>query len=64
MAHAGTAIRQLRKAQGLSIRGLARLAEVEASYLSAVERGLRHPTDRWVRSVTDALGENLAAGVE
>lgn len=60
MGDAGTAIRKLRTAQHLSLRELARLAKVEASYLSQVERGLREPTDRWLKAVTDALGEHLA----
>lgn len=60
MGDAGPAIRKLRTAQRLSLRELARLAEVEASYLSQVERGLRHPSERWLKSVTDALGEHLA----
>lgn len=60
MEDAGPAIRTLRKAQGLSLRELARLAQVEASYLSQVERGRRTPSDRWLKSVTDALGEHLA----
>lgn len=60
MGNAGTAIRRLRNAQGLSLRELARLAGVEASYLSQVERGLREPSVRWMKSVTDALGEHLA----
>lgn len=60
MGSAGSAIGAMRKAQGLSIRQLARLAEVEHSYLSQVERGLKEPSPRWVKSVTDALGKNLS----
>lgn len=59
MGNAGTAIRVLRQAQGLSLRELARLAEVEPGYLSMVERGLREPSPRWLKSVTDALGQHL-----
>ena len=59
MGHAGTAIRELRKAQGLSLRELARLADVEPGYLSTVERGLRDPSPRWLKAVTDALGKHL-----
>lgn len=59
MGHAGTAIRVLRKAQGLSIRELARLAEVNAGHLSQVENGKRDPSPRWLKSVTDALGQHL-----
>ncbi|MGH9088799.1 MAG: helix-turn-helix domain-containing protein [Acidimicrobiales bacterium] len=60
MAHAGHAIKAMRKAQRLSLRELARLADVEPGYLSQVERGLREPSARWLKSVTDALGEHLA----
>ena len=50
----------MREAQDLSLRSLARLAEVEPSYLSQVERGLRNPSRRWLSDVTDALGRHLA----
>lgn len=50
----------MRRAQKLSLRELARLADVEPGYLSQVERGLREPTARWLKSVTDALGKHLA----
>ena len=60
MANAGHAIKAMRKAQGLTLRELARLAEVEPGYLSMVERGLRDPSPRWLKSVTDALGTHLA----
>ena len=61
MADAGHAIREMRKAQNLSLRELARLAEVEPGYLSQVERGLAEPSDRWLSSVTNALGRHLGA---
>lgn len=59
MTNAGHAISEMRKAQDLSLRELARLAEVEPGYLSQVERGLREPSPRWLKSVTDALGKHL-----
>lgn len=59
MAHAGLAIKEMRKAQRLGLRELARLAEVSESQLSKVERGLTEPSPRWLKSVTDALGKNL-----
>lgn len=52
----------MRKAQDLSLRELARLADVEPGYLSQVERGQRIPTARWLASVTDALGRHLRGG--
>lgn len=58
--YTGRAIRTLRKAQGLPLRELARLAEVNAGYLSKVERGIEDPSPRWLKNVTDALGRNLA----
>lgn len=61
MAHAGTAIRIVREAQGLSLRELAEGSGTSFSYLSRVERGLLTPTDRWLRSVTDYLAENMHA---
>lgn len=62
MTDAGHAIRTLRKAQNLPLRELARLADVEPGYLSQVERGLRDPSPRWLKSVTDALGHHLKNG--
>lgn len=59
MPHAGTAIRAMRRAQDLSLRDLAALAEVDYSTLSKVERGLVEPSPRWLKAVTDALGRHL-----
>jgi len=50
----------MREAQDLSLRELARLAEVEPGYLSQVERGLREPSPRWLQAVKVALGNHLA----
>lgn len=52
---AGLAIRQMRLALGLSVRQLAHRADVSYPYLSRVERGLKDPSDRWVRDVNEAL---------
>lgn len=60
MSTAGQAIRSMRHAQDLSLLELGRLAEVERGYLSQVERGLREPSPRWLKAVTDALGQHLA----
>jgi len=60
MPHAGPALRALRKAQKLSLREVANLAEVDYSTLSKVERGLHDPSPRWLKAVTDALGKHLA----
>jgi transcriptional regulator with XRE-family HTH domain len=56
---AGSAIRSLREAAGLSIRELARAAHVDHTYLSRVEAAERVPSDRWVATVTQALGRLL-----
>lgn len=60
MPHAGTAIQIAREAQNLSIRELARRAEVDHSMLSRVERGVIEPSARWLKAVTDALGQHMA----
>ncbi|RHW27815.1 XRE family transcriptional regulator [Nocardioides immobilis] len=56
----GWVLRMMRETMGLSMRQLATLAEVEPGYLSQVERGIKNPSDRWLRQVTDALGVRLA----
>lgn len=52
----------MREAQGISIRELARRADVDHTYLSRFEAGLldKEPSRRWLRAVTDALGRELA----
>lgn len=62
MPHAGTVVQAARKAQNLTLRELARLAEVDYSMLSKVERGLVDPSPRWLKSVTDAIGKHMAKG--
>ena len=57
----GPALKQLRAAQGLSLRQLAERAGVTASYLSAVERGKISPTIALLGKVLAALGTDLAA---
>lgn len=60
MPHAGTVIREARKAQKLTLRQLAEMAEVDYSALSKVERGLHEPSPRWLKAVTEALGKHMA----
>lgn len=50
----------MRKAQNLSLRRLAELADVDYSMLSRVERGEVDPSARWLKDVTTALGHHLA----
>jgi transcriptional regulator with XRE-family HTH domain len=49
----------MRKAQNMTLRELADLAEVDYSTLSKVERNLQEPSPRWLKAVTDALGRHL-----
>lgn len=63
MGNAGLVIKATRKAQDMSLRELARLADVNPAYLSQVERGLRDPSPRWLKGVTDVLGRHLAGEV-
>lgn len=60
MTHAGIAIFNARTAHGMSLNELARRSNTDPGYLSRVERGLRTPTDRWVRAVTTVLFEAMA----
>ena len=39
----------------MPLNELARRSNTDPGYLSRVERGLRTPTDRWVRAVTTVL---------
>ena len=52
-------IRVARKAQGLSLRDLARLAEVHHSMISRIENGQVDPSPRVVKALTDALGRHM-----
>lgn len=58
-ATTGSALRVMREAQGLTLRQLAEKAGVNHAYLSQVERGDKTPNPRWLRSVLDALADNL-----
>lgn len=51
----------MRQAQGLSRRELARLAQVDHTYLGRYENGetVNEPSERWLRDVMTALGVNL-----
>jgi len=62
MEPVGHAIRVIREDHGLSLRELARLSGTNPTYLSQVERGLREPSQRWKRAVTEALGKHMAEG--
>jgi transcriptional regulator with XRE-family HTH domain len=51
----GQAIRRLRRAHRLTIEDLAAAAEMHATYLSGIERGVRNPTWSKVCGLADAL---------
>ena len=56
---AGSAIRTIRQAMGLSARDLAGLSGTSAGYLSEVERGGCVPSSYWLAAVTKALADHL-----
>lgn len=62
MGTAGSAIRAWRKAAGLSLRDLARIAEVDKGYLSKVERGQREPSMQWMSIVMKAIADQANQG--
>lgn len=59
MDHAGTTIKAMRTALGLSQEELSRLADVDQGYLSRVEAGDRSPSRRWMRDVSQALVDEM-----
>lgn len=55
-AAVGTALRQAREASGLSMRALARLADISQPFLSQVERGTTSPSLFTLYRIAHALG--------
>lgn len=55
----GSAIKALRKARGFTQEGLAAAANLNLSYLSAVERGDNNPTLMTLLSIATALGVTI-----
>lgn len=55
----GDKIAQYRKSKGLSIRELAKLADVTPSLLSQIERGLANPSVNSLKSIANALNAPL-----
>ncbi|WP_455538527.1 helix-turn-helix domain-containing protein [Terrisporobacter sp.] len=55
----GEKILQYRKSKGLSIRDLAKLADVTPSLLSQIERGLANPSVNSLKSIANALNAPL-----
>ena len=55
----GERIRELREERDLSLRELAAKIEVSAAFMSDVELGRRHPSDKHMVAVARALGTSL-----
>ena len=51
----GAAVRERREANGISQEGLGFEAEIDRTYISGVERGVRNPTLRMVLRIATAL---------
>lgn len=56
----GKAIRRLRRARNLSIEALAHDADLNAAYLSGIERGVRNPTWNKLRGLAQALETSVS----
>ncbi len=54
----GTNVRRIREQKGWSQEKLAEMAELDRTYISGIERGLRNPTIIVVQRIADALGVN------
>jgi transcriptional regulator with XRE-family HTH domain len=55
----GERIRELRDQHDLSVRELAKKAQVSAPFLSDVELGRRHPSDEVLKMIAISLGTTL-----
>ena len=55
----GAAIRSLRLEKGISQEELAHRAELDRTYVSGLERGMRNPSVKALQRITDALGTTL-----
>ena len=55
----GEHIRELREERDLSLRELATRIGVSAAFMSDVELGRRHPSDKHMAAVVEALGTSL-----
>jgi transcriptional regulator with XRE-family HTH domain len=63
----GRAIRELRTARGISQEGFARMAGLDRTYVSGIERGERNPSLTNILELADTLGvkvSELAARAE
>ena len=55
----GERIRELREERDFSLRELAAKIKVSAAFMSDVELGRRHPSDKHMIAVAEALGTSL-----
>jgi transcriptional regulator with XRE-family HTH domain len=56
----GAAVRDLRHEKGVSQERLGELAELDRTYISGVERGVRNPTVGTLWRIADALETSLS----
>ncbi|MFM9928151.1 helix-turn-helix transcriptional regulator [Variovorax sp. H27-G14] len=56
----GNAVRQLRKARGISQEELAHRSQVDRSYMSSVERGVQNPGIMLVVAIAKGIGVSVA----
>lgn len=52
----GSAVRLFRETSGISQENLAERADLDRTYVSGVERGVRNPTLRIIEKLASALG--------
>lgn len=57
----GARLRQMRQERGLTLAALSVQSGVSISYLSAVEKGVNHPSLHTLAAVTEALGASIPA---
>jgi transcriptional regulator with XRE-family HTH domain len=55
----GERVRELRKARGLSQEVLAELSDLDRTYISGIERGVRNVALRNIEALAHALGVEL-----
>lgn len=56
----GQVVRAERERQGISQERLGNLADLDRTYMSGLERGLRNPTLGTMEKIADALGTTVA----
>jgi len=54
----GETIRELRQSEGIAQEKLANLAEIDRTYMSAIERGLKNPSVKIIFQIAEGLGIN------